>query len=179
MWNVNTELVTLMKALKGLLNNQALMRVLKSNQCLFSMQPHFHWVLPATTSKENSHLCFPRYSNNHSKYGLEIKVLQVSRTTPGSVTSKKNKATWVNSFYMASGTPMSGLFGFFLLITQEKSHSFQDWVLIKTWILPPALLLAGYKTLKKRPIVYDTRLFIHNSLWFFTQWQAPRDVLRK
>lgn len=113
MWNVNTELVTLMKALKGLLNNQALMRVLKSNQCLFSMQPHFHWVLPATTSKENSHLCFPRYSNNHSKYGLEIKVLQVSRTTPGSVTSKKNKATWVNSFYMASGTPMSGLFGFF------------------------------------------------------------------
>ena len=99
MWNVNTELATLMKALKGLLNNQALMRVLKSNQCLFSMQPHFHWVLPATTSKENSHLCFPRYSNNHSKYGLEIKVLQVSRTTPGSVTSKKKQSN-LSEFFL-------------------------------------------------------------------------------
>lgn len=179
MWNVNTELATLMKALKGLLNNEALMRVLKSNQCLLSMQPHFHWVLPATTSKENSHLRFPRYSNIHSKYGLEIKVLQVSRTTPGSVTSKKTRQPeWILSTWHLGHPCLVCLF-VFLLITQEKSHSFQDWALIKTWILPPALLLAGYKTLKKRSIVYDTRLFIHNSLWFFTQCQAPRDVLRK
>ena len=182
MWNANTELAILMKALKGLPNNDALMRVLESNQRLLSTRPHStgfflpqHLKRPLTFSKifQQPLQVWPW---NQSSAGQQ--------DNPRVCDIKTNKTTWVNSFYMASGTPMSGLFVFcfvffFLLITQEKSHSLQGWALIKTWVLPPALPLAGYKTLKKRSTVHDTHLFIHNSLWFFTQCQAPCDILRK
>ena len=110
MWNANTELAILMKALKGLPNNDALMRVLESNQRLLSTWPHStgfflpqHLKRPLTFSKifQQPLQVWPW---NQSSAGQQ--------DNPRVCDIKTNKTTWVNSFYMASGTPMSGLFVF-------------------------------------------------------------------
>lgn len=123
----------------------------------------FHWVLPATTSKENNYYIFQDSPTSTPSMALKSK-LQVSRTTPRSVTSKQTRQPeWTLSTWHP-GHPCLVWF-FFPSNYPRKSHSLQGWMLIKHGFYSPALLLAGYKTLKKRCIVHDTHLFFfRNSL---------------
>ena len=180
MWNANTELATLMKALKGLPNNDALMRVLESNQRLLSTQPHSTGFFLPQHLKRTTTYIFQDIPTSTPSMALKSKFCRSAGQPPG--LWHQNKQDNLSEFFLHGIWDTHVWFVclfVFLLITQEKSHSLQGWALIKTWVLPPALLLAGYNTFKKTSTIHDTHLFIHNSLWFFTQCQAPWDVLRK
>lgn len=133
MWNADIELATLMKALNGLPNNDALMRVLESNQRLLLSVAPFHWVLPATTSKENNYLqCWvvqhplQVWPWNQSSAGQQ--------DNPQVCDIKTNKTTWVNSFTTwHPGHPCLVCLFFFppSNYPRKKSHSLQGWIFNK------------------------------------------------